>query len=140
MVPLDDHPTFRGSASDLATRLLVAGAGISSWHTLPPNGEILIGRHAQSQVVIPDTSVSRRHALLKVLGIGTFTIEDLGSANGTSVNNQSLEKGKAVPLRAGDVVRVGDVAILVRGPQLKAPARKDSEAQPVILAERMKAL
>src|SRR5208282_5059772 len=46
----------------------------------------------------------------------------------------------AVPLRAGDVVRVGDVAILVRGPQLKAPSRKDSEAQPVILAERMKAL
>src|SRR5271167_1672846 len=128
MPPLGDEPTFHGSVDDISTRLIVAGAGISSTYTLPLKGDLLIGRLAQAHIVIPDASVSRRHALLRVLGVGSFSLQDLKSANGTSVNSQTLEAGKTVSLRPGDVIRVGDVAILVRGPQLEEPDKKVSEA------------
>ncbi len=141
MAPLDDEPTFKSGTIDLATRLVVAGAGISATHTLPARGELLVGRTSQAQITIPDASVSRRHALLK-LGIGSITIEDLGSANGSSVNNQALQPNKPVSVRSGDVIRVGDVAILVRGPQHRSPekAQAPSEPQPIVISDRMRAL
>jgi transcriptional regulator with GAF, ATPase, and Fis domain len=140
VVPLDDEPTFKSGTVDLATRLVVAGPGISATHTLPPRGELLIGRTSQAQITIPDQSVSRKHALLK-LGIGSIAIEDLGSANGTSLNNQALQPNRPANVRSGDVIRVGDVAILVRGPQHKAekPAPSTDQA-PIVISERMRSL
>jgi len=135
-VTQDEEPTFKGAAPDVATKLIVAGAGISSTHVLPAKGELVIGRGSDVQVKIPDGSVSRRHALLKVAG-RTLTLEDLGSANGTWVNEAPLESGKRVPVKPGDVLRTGDVAILVRGPRTKAPV---AEEAPVVVAESMKEL
>jgi two-component system response regulator AtoC len=138
----DDEPTFKGTHPDLALKLVVAGAGISSTHTLPTRGELLIGRTAQAQVSIPDASVSRKHALLRIANTG-WSIEDLGSANGTTVNNEDLEPNKPCPIRPGDVIQVGDVAILIRGPQppvLKEKEKKPGETPPVILADSMKSL
>ena len=51
--------------------------------------EIFIGRDLGNDIVINDPEVSRRHARLYMQG-NSFIIEDLGSTNGTSVNNQRL--------------------------------------------------
>src|SRR5262249_61571376 len=78
---------------------------------LPENGEHAIGRSPDSQIQIAERTVSRRHAILRTGAV--VTIEDLGSANGSAINSEPLEPGRRVEIRPGDVVRLGDVLLLV---------------------------
>ncbi|MDD2709777.1 MAG: protein kinase [Verrucomicrobiae bacterium] len=57
-----------------------------STHLLSP-GEYLVGREPTCHLNIPSTQVSRRHAFLTVTS-DNLIVEDLGSANGTYVNEQ----------------------------------------------------
>lgn len=69
--------------------------------------KVLIGRPVpgiEPDVKIGDPYVSRRHAQI-LFENGKFYIEDLGSTNGTFVNNK-LITGK-VELKDGDVVKLG---------------------------------
>lgn len=71
-----------------------------------------VGRSSENDVVIPDSSVSRSHALMKQRDGGAFMILDAGSSNGTIVNGQNVlvrGHGPATPLKAGDNVRIGAV-------------------------------
>ena len=61
----------------------------------------------------PDRSISRRHASVE-RDRGVDWIEDLGSANGTTVNGRRLGLGQRHPLRDGSVVGVGDVELVYR--------------------------
>ena len=47
------------------------------------DGDSIIGRSRSSAVHIPETTVSRQHARVRVTGPGRVDVEDLGSANGT---------------------------------------------------------
>lgn len=67
-----------------------------------------IGRAAGNAVRIDDASVSRLHSSLSLRGDGSVVIADVGSANGTYVNDQLLGRDEARPLKLGDTVRVGD--------------------------------
>ena len=70
-----------------------------------------LGRARESDVVIPDRSVSRRHALLKRDG-DRFLVLDAGSSNGTSVNGRNVltrGAGPPSPLAPGDTLRVGSL-------------------------------
>jgi hypothetical protein len=51
--------------------------------------ELIIGRGERSDLIIPDRRVSRQHARIQLEGDG-YTLEDLGSRNGTFVNGQEL--------------------------------------------------
>ena len=65
-----------------------------------------------NDVVIPDPSVSRMHALVKRGECGVFLMLDAGSSNGTTVNGISvLARGHGPPseLKPGDNVRLGRV-------------------------------
>ncbi|HPU35877.1 MAG TPA: DUF3662 and FHA domain-containing protein [Bacillota bacterium] len=64
---------------------------------------ILIGRREDCQIVFNDTSVSRRHARLE-LHRGRYTIQDLGSTNGTLVNGVRITSKVLEP---GDVLTFG---------------------------------
>jgi VWFA-related protein len=64
-----------------------------------------IGRGRDNHVVLDDPTVSRRHAWIKAEG-EDFVIFDVGSANGTYVNDVRLENPQH--LNNGDVVRFGD--------------------------------
>ena len=55
----------------------------------PP--EMIIGRDPTVDLYIDNLAVSRRHARLS-WEAGEFTLEDLGSANGTSVNGDPIER------------------------------------------------
>jgi pSer/pThr/pTyr-binding forkhead associated (FHA) protein len=59
--------------------------------------------------------VSRSHAECALLPDG-WHIADLGSRNGTFLNDARLEPGKPRPLRHGDVVRFGKLAFQVEMP------------------------
>lgn len=69
------------------------------------DGRYVLGRHPEAQIRVDDLSVSRRHVGITVSG-EVVTIEDLGSRNGTWVNNARLEGPRQ--LQDGDEVRVGN--------------------------------
>jgi len=67
--------------------------------------EITAGRSVTNELVLEGETVSRQHC--RLTGQGTnLKITDLGSTNGTYVNDQPL-KG-SLPLQLGDLVRVGE--------------------------------
>ena len=65
------------------------------------DGEYVIGRRSDCQIFVPDMRVSRQHARLIRNGEG-WTLEDLGSNNGTYINGQRLEA--ATVLRHDDEI------------------------------------
>lgn len=57
----------------------------------------------------PDPGISRLHALLERGDDGGYTLRDLGSTNGTMLGDDPnpIAGGAAVPLKAGDRIRIG---------------------------------
>jgi DNA-binding NtrC family response regulator len=76
-----------------------------------PLGRIVLGRAPTSDVVIDHETVSRQHAALHV-DADRVVIEDLGSANGTSIGGQPIE-GKSV-VALGAMFALGDVVVILR--------------------------
>jgi hypothetical protein len=66
-------------------------------------GEHLIGRSSRAHIILPNAGVSRRHARLVREG-DQWVVEDLGSANGTRVNGESVKRHALV---SGDCILVG---------------------------------
>jgi hypothetical protein len=92
------------------------GPKVGSAYPLP-GGTISIGRHADNHIVVDDAMVSRHHARLIWRG-GTFLLEDLGSANGTWVNNVRITS--PVSLRTGDVIGLSQEVLFAFSDRLQA--------------------
>ncbi len=76
-------------------------------------GEVTLGRTADNDVVIKDPSSSRSHARVYEEE-GRCFIEDLKSANGTTLNDRLLKAPS--PLKAGDRIAIGDVVLEFSAP------------------------
>jgi hypothetical protein len=86
---------------------IVAGPGSGRGFILPL-GTTVLGRGQDADVILADSSVSRRHAELHA-GAAKVVIRDLGSSNGTFVNGARLTG--STELHDGDEVRVGSVVL-----------------------------
>ena len=73
---------------------------------LLPNTIKTMGRAPRADFIVEAALVSRLHCQFSLTGEGTLTVEDLGSTNGTFVNDRKIER---VHLTPGDRVRVGRV-------------------------------
>ena len=76
--------------------------------------QITIGRSPENVVILPDPTVSRRHATVKVED-GRIMLIDLGSTNGTFVYNSetgSFDKVEKIELKPGMIVRFGENTIV----------------------------
>ncbi len=83
----------------------------------------VLGRVPESDVIIDDASVSRKHALLTVSS--RITLEDLGSTNGTSIQGRRLVPGERGVLALGTVFEVGSATlVLQRTNALGAPTHR----------------
>ncbi len=69
-----------------------------------------IGRTPDNQLVLNDPLVSKQHAVVHPQGPG-YAITDLGSVNGTFVNEQRLPVRVVHPLNAGNTIRVGNTRL-----------------------------
>ncbi|MEL7367415.1 MAG: SpoIIE family protein phosphatase [Myxococcota bacterium] len=78
----------------------IGGPNAGAVYELKDN--VVLGRALDCQVHIRDLTVSRRHARI-TRAEGRFMVEDLGSGNGTFVNDQAVRKHL---LQHGDVIRV----------------------------------
>jgi hypothetical protein len=75
---------------------------------------ITVGRTSQNDVSIADISVSRLHAYFKRTPEGAFQLHDVGSTNGTIVNDVSVrtkETGPPTDVKSGDSIRFGQVDV-----------------------------
>ena len=99
----DEEPT---TASGAIYRLIWKGGRATL-----SEGEHILGRDAEASVSLDSPSVSRRHARILVAG-GQATLEDLGSKNGTLVNDRRV--GSPQPLADRDTLSVGSVELTFR--------------------------
>ncbi|HVV81720.1 MAG TPA: FHA domain-containing protein, partial [Kofleriaceae bacterium] len=74
---------------------------------LNPNDTLFIGRALECAIRTDDGMVSRKHSQVRMEN-GRFVIEDLGSANGTLINNNRIQKQQ---LNHNDVVQCGSMWI-----------------------------
>ena len=106
--------------------------------TLPPHGEISIGRGADCDVALDDAKASRRHAILRIAR--DVEIVDLGSRNGTVVDGRRLSPHERVTMSTGSVVTLGATVILLqRGTPSAAHTSTAEEYDAAFAEERARA-
>jgi hypothetical protein len=82
---------------------------------------ILIGRGADSDVVLAEQGISRQHARLEQDARG-WSVTDLGTTNGTFVNGRRIPAREPVALQPGDRLTIGSsVLVLQQAPQPQQP-------------------
>ncbi len=74
--------------------------------------ELSIGRSRESDIFLEDLAVSRLHAKILSLGSGNYALKDEGSANGTKVNGQLVNKYQTYPLQEGDRIQLGQTVLV----------------------------
>ena len=89
---------------------MVVDGGPEHGQTVPVRApSTTIGRHTRNEVVVPDKEVSRSHAEIVEVATG-YQVHDLGSTNGTFVNDKIVGKGGHL-LEDGDRLRLGSAKI-----------------------------
>jgi pSer/pThr/pTyr-binding forkhead associated (FHA) protein len=99
---------------------LVVLAGAKEGLEIPLKKEkFLIGRAKECALRAGSEAISRRHCAIIRRETG-FTVRDLGSRNGTYVNDEKISK--EVPIKEGDELRVGPLKFRVDAVQTKEAA------------------
>lgn len=88
---------------------------------------VTFGRAPENDWVIPDESVSSAHGRL-VRHAGGIRVEDLGSTNGTRVNDEEIEQAD---LHAGDRLEIGNLVFEVVGDDVPARPEPEPESEAV---------
>jgi pSer/pThr/pTyr-binding forkhead associated (FHA) protein len=116
------HAAGKAGSGPLRAILLEIASGRTAEFHLG-NEALILGRANPSVGLEPaldltpdggvEAGVSRRHARLSLKG-GQVLLEDLGSTNGTWVNQTRLVPRQPVALNHGDVIRLGRLSLTVR--------------------------
>ena len=93
----------------LALEVIVRHAGRIVGRCLVRRGRYVIGEDKKNEIVVNAESVSGRHARLTVISETEFSIEDLDSANGVSVDDEPVEGERQFGLES--VVTIGDATL-----------------------------
>lgn len=101
---------------------LVATTGWLAGQSFTINKHAVLGRDADCDITIPGTHLSRRHAEIAVNG-DKLLVRDLGSANGTFVNELPVTDAE---MQTGDTIRFDVLSFTVRGPNHHLTAEQPS--------------
>lgn len=132
--PLPRRPVATGD-DDGRTRVRMAlpkfvmrgVSGPTFGKTFGVTGTLTLGRSAECDIAIPSDEISRHHAKLQVVADGVM-VEDMGSANGTFVNNQRV----LVPtlMKHGDELRLDTVRFMLMSPTAEVAAAAQRAPEP----------
>ncbi len=92
-----------------------------------PDDMITIGRSAQCDIVFPGTHLSRLHAEI-IINYSSLTIKDMGSANGTYINDKKITSEQ---IYAGDRIRLDVYSFRVFGPGINLPKSATTSIQSI---------
>lgn len=92
---------------------------------------MIIGREDGSDIVLHDTRVSRRHAMLYRMQEGSYYLVDEGSSNGSYVN--AVRITLPTRLKDGDQISIGSMNIQFRQPATQASDNQPREGRPTTL-------
>ena len=117
--PEDDNGATRVRMA-IPKFLLRGVSGAVFGKVYPVTGPTVIGRAVECDISVAADEISRRHALVKPTQDG-LSVEDLGSSNGTYINNKRVQHGF---LNAGDELRLDAVRFIMVAPgmEMSAPA------------------
>ena len=97
-------------------RFVLRGVSGSTFgKTFALHGTMTVGRASECDISIPTDEVSRQHAKLQVMPDGV-AVEDMGSANGSFINDKRVHTGKLAP---GDELRLDTVRFMLVAPHLE---------------------
>ena len=99
------------SAEELPGYTLTVQRGMHAgrkWRLSP--GATRIGRHPSNDITLDDITVSRRHCRMLLDSDGRLILKDLGSTNGSYVNETLVEEAR---LTSGDRLMIGKFHLLV---------------------------
>ncbi len=112
--PAASAPAKQGWAQRRAARrtptTLRITKGKQAGLTMALGDHLKIGRSTDCQLILDDDYVSTRHARIHRSGDG-YLVEDLGSTNGTYLNNERLSS--PVPFTTTDTLRIGRTLLVV---------------------------
>ncbi|MEA2421435.1 MAG: hypothetical protein QOF55_534, partial [Thermoleophilaceae bacterium] len=116
----------------MADLILEVVEGAQAGKQLPLDSVVDVGREPSLPLHLDeDTQVSRRHARIALQG-GQVVVEDLGSTNGTYVNDQPISSPRA--LNPGDKVRIGLTVLELRTRQQVAARPSAVQVRPQLTA------
>jgi adenylate cyclase len=108
-----NRPTTSSRASDATG---TAGAWLeATGEKIPIHGNCSLGRSPKNSIVLDSQKISRRHAIINAQDVGEFWLIDLGSSNGTFLNNRRVHQ----PMRLADQdqVVIGDRIFIFHQPE-----------------------
>lgn len=115
----EQQETMNNSSTE---RLVLASADGSTLE-IPAQEEVVIGREDPISEVFPDLDltgfggmekgVSRKHAVIHHSG-SDYTVEDMGSTNGTYVNRKKVLPNTPQVIKPGDEIRFGKLAFSLK--------------------------
>ena len=93
--------------------------------------DMLVGRHQAADIVLQAAEISRKHAAF-LLKDGALWVQDLGSSNGTFVNDVQIEQ--ATLLKQDDIVQFASLKFSVLAPvaAVEVPAEIEATAEKVV--------
>ena len=95
-------------AAEKPACLLVVGGDLNGTIFDLTDGETFVGRNADCQIPLDFQGVSRKHFKV-TLNSDIAKVSDLGSSNGTYINNEKIS-GEEV-LKKGDIIKLGSIAL-----------------------------
>jgi len=119
LAPVDPLQEAPGGEEDIVVSMneLPAGVGVlvvrggeQAGDRFVLDGETTrLGRHPDSEIMLDDITVSRRHADVERTGEG-YVVSDAGSLNGTYVNQQRIDRAV---LHHGDELQIGKFRLVL---------------------------
>jgi len=95
----------------MKAKLIERGANAEQTRDIPlTESEFLIGRAVDCDLRLRVPAISRHHCVIR-LTAGEATVSDLGSSNGTYVNEERIRS--QAPLHSGDVLKLGPYSFVV---------------------------
>lgn len=106
------QPQQGGRRRGAPTHLVVVQGSLAGTTVALQGQTITLGRAHDSTIVLDDDYASSRHARIYPDQTGQWTVEDLGSTNGTYLDRQRLTQ--PMPLQTGVPIRIGRTVIELR--------------------------